>query len=131
MRKLERIAYLKYMKKLVEQEIEQIQREISIDFEEPVEVGIGKIQSQRNNAYTFDNDIVSEVIGDDMFRKLAKISKSSISAVASPIQMTEISKNAMVVQPSAPFLKLTQVHYPSAKMAVKIGDKFRTIFKLI
>ena len=128
MTNLERIAYLKYMKKLIEQEVDHLQRETDFP-EEPVSLALGSIQTQRNMSYTFNNNVIMDIVGVELFPKIAKVSKSTLSSVLTPSQMTEAMKFCET-QPSAPFLKLTQTQFPEAKAAVKIGNKFRTIFKL-
>lgn len=128
MKNLERIAYLKYMKKLIEQEVDHLQRDIEFP-EEPVSLTLGSIQTQRNMSYTFNNALIMDIVGVDLFPKIAKVSKSTLSSVLTPNQMMEAMKFCEI-QPSSPFLKLTQTQFPEAKATVKIGNKFRTIFKL-
>lgn len=129
---LQTLAELKYLRKMLDEEIERVQATVNVaELERYTEFSFGKFQVMQNNAWSFNNEIVQSVIDPVLFNSIAKVTKTGLSAVCSKSQWEEIEKlGGITVQPSHPFLKLLHVQYPPAKAAVKTGKKYKTIFRI-
>ncbi len=131
-KKLQRLAELKYVGKLIEQEIDHLLRDIDIgELDRKVPVSFGAFQKVNKPSYNFHNEIVKEVIGNEIFSKIAKVSKTALSSVTTPDEWKEIEdREGVQVNPGYPYLKFIHVHYPDTKVSVKTGEKFHTVLKL-
>lgn len=129
---LERLAELKYVKKLIEDEIEREMVGIQIsELERVTETKLGKFQKTEKNDWVFNNFIVKEMIGNEVFNSIAKVNKTALSAVTSKEQWDELIRHeGITCKKLDPFLKFIHVHYFPAKISVKTDEKFHTLLKI-
>lgn len=132
MKKLEKLAELKYVKRLIEEEINHIQDEIDIgELERITPVHFGSFQKVNRTNYEFNNTIVEKIIGKETFLKIAKLSKTNVAAVTSIEEWNKIDKmKGINIVPSYPYLKFVHVHFPETQIRIKTDSKFHMLLKI-